>query len=71
MNGSPQCATTNKNPLPPQKPPSLKEAVRMIAKLGGFLCRKGDGEPGAKTIWRGLRRLHDIAQTWKLLSNHR
>ena len=61
------CATINRNPIPPQKPPSLKEAVYMIAKLGGFLCRKGDGNPGVKTIWRGLRRLHDIAQTWKLI----
>ena len=23
----------------------------MIAKLGGFLGRKGDGEPGVKTLW--------------------
>jgi hypothetical protein len=38
----------------------------MIASLGGFLGRKGDGEPGVKTIWLGLRRLHDISQTWKL-----
>ncbi|BAY32775.1 transposase [Nostoc carneum NIES-2107] len=27
----------------------------------------GDGEPGVKTIWLRLRRLHDIAATWKLL----
>ena len=38
----------------------------MIASLGGFLGRKGDGEPGVKTIWLGLRRLHDISETWKL-----
>ncbi|MGI2909824.1 IS4 family transposase, partial [Tolypothrix sp. VBCCA 56010] len=57
----------NKNPIPPKKPPSLRQAVRMIAILGGFLGRKGDGEPGVKTIWRGLQRLHDIAATWKLL----
>ncbi len=58
--------------MPPEKPPSLHEAAAMeaaamIAKLGGFLARKSDGEPGVKTIWRGLRRLHDIASTWKLL----
>ncbi len=46
--------------------PQGREAVRMIASLGGFLGRKGDGEPGVKTIWLGLRRLHDISQTWKL-----
>ena len=54
----------NKNPIPPDKPPSLGNAVRMIATLGGFFGRKSDGEPGVKTIWRGLRRLHDIAATW-------
>ena len=41
-------------------PPTLRDAVRRIARLGGFLGRKGDGEPGVKTLWRGLRRLHDI-----------
>jgi hypothetical protein len=44
----------------PASPPSLREAVRQIARLGGFLARKGDGEPGVKTIWRGLRRLEDF-----------
>ncbi|HUI87078.1 MAG TPA: IS4 family transposase, partial [Anaerolineales bacterium] len=38
-----------------------------IAKLGGFLARKGDGPPGVQTIWRGLNRLSDIAATWRLL----
>ncbi|KAF3883932.1 MULTISPECIES: IS4 family transposase [Nostocales] len=64
------CVTISQNPHPPQTPPSLNEAVRMIAKLGGFLGRTRDGEPGLKTIWRGLKRLHDIAATWKLLKNH-
>jgi Transposase Tn5 dimerisation domain len=52
--------------VPPTEPPSVREAVRMIAPLGGFLARKGDGEPGVKTIWRGLIRLDDIAATWLL-----
>lgn len=52
---------------PPSEPPSLGEAVRMVARLGGFLGRKGDGEPGVKTLWRGLMRLEDIAATWLLL----
>lgn len=59
--------TIHQTPLPPAQPPTLREAVRWIAQLGGFLGRKGDGEPGVKTIWRGLCRLHDIAATWKLL----
>ena len=40
--------------------PSLRAAVRLVAQLGGFLGRKGDGEPGAQTLWRGLQRLDDI-----------
>lgn len=64
------CATINQNPIPPSRPPSLREAIRMIATLGGFLGRRRDGEPGVKTIWRGLRRLHDIAATWELKTNH-
>jgi hypothetical protein len=30
----------------PATEPTLREAVRMVASLGGFLGRKGDGEPG-------------------------
>jgi len=52
---------------PPEEPPSLSQAVRWIAGLGGFLARKSDGEPGVETLWRGLRRLDDIAATWQLL----
>ena len=35
----------------PDKPPTLNEVVRLVARLGGFLARKGDGEPGVKTSW--------------------
>ena len=33
-----------------KKPPTIRQAVRQIAQLGGFLARKGDGEPGLKTL---------------------
>ena len=49
-----------KKPLPKQ-PPRLNEVLRLIARLGGFLGRKGDGEPGVKTIWLGLQRVMDFA----------
>jgi hypothetical protein len=42
-------------------PPKLNEVVRLVAMLGGFLARKGDGEPGVKTIWLGLQRVMDFA----------
>jgi Transposase Tn5 dimerisation domain len=63
------CHVHNCLTLPPV-PPSLHQTVRWIAQLGGFLGRIHDGEPGVKTIWRGLRRLHDIASTWKLLNSN-
>jgi len=50
----------------PEKTPALHEAVRWIAQLGGFLGRKRDGDPGVKTIWRGLRRLADIMIGWTM-----
>jgi hypothetical protein len=51
----------------PQVAPSLGESVLWIAKLGGFLGRKGDGEPGVETLWRGLGKLHEMAATWTLM----
>ncbi len=45
----------SKTPLP-QEPPKLREVIRVIAKLGGFLGRKSDGEPGVKAMWIGLQR---------------
>ncbi len=50
----------------PDQPPSLRQAVRWIAQLGGFLGRKGDGEPGVKVLWRGWQRLQDITATWSI-----
>ena len=46
--------------LPPKDPPSLATMIIDVAKLGGFLGRKGDGFPGAQTIWRGLQRLDGV-----------
>jgi len=35
--------------------------------LGGFLGRKGDGEPGTQTLWLGLQRLDDITAAISLM----
>lgn len=45
----------------PRTPPRLNDVLRLVAMLGGFLGRKGDGEPGVKTIWLGLQRVVDFA----------
>jgi hypothetical protein len=36
---------------------TVREFLRAVASLGGFLCRTSDGEPGWKTIWLGLETL--------------
>jgi len=38
----------------------------LVAQLGGFLRRKGDGEPGAKTLWLGLRDVAAFVQGLRL-----
>jgi hypothetical protein len=45
---------------PPKEPPTLREVIRQIASLGGFLGRKHDGEPGVKSLWLGFARLRDF-----------
>jgi hypothetical protein len=46
----------NKKPVP-KTMPRLNQVIRLIAQRGGFLGRKGDGEPGAKTLWLGLQEI--------------
>jgi hypothetical protein len=60
---------TKNRKWPPHAPaPSLREAIRMTAKLGGFLGRKSDGQPGTETLWRGLLRLDGMTEGWRLAS---
>jgi hypothetical protein len=54
---------------PPQAPPSLREMVRGLAQLGGFLARTGDGEPGIQAIWQGYQRLHEFIYAVKTHRN--
>jgi hypothetical protein len=50
---------------------TIGEFYRELAKLGGFLGRKSDGQPGWITIWRGWQQLYtlvrgaELAQTIK------
>src|SRR3989442_6594004 len=60
-----------RQPVPPdQQPPVLGVAMRMVGALGGHLGRKGDGQPGTKTLWRGLERLAGMTDMYKLLVPH-
>jgi len=47
----------NRTRSDPEKPPSMEEAVRLIARLGGHVGAKSDGPPGLKVIWIGLNKL--------------
>jgi hypothetical protein len=44
----------------PHPAPTIRQVVLWLSRLGGFLARNGDGDPGVRVIWRGLMRLQDI-----------
>lgn len=60
----------SKTPVLEGPPPTLREATRMVASLGGFLGRKGDGDPGTKSLWLGLQRLDDITVAYQIFVPH-
>lgn len=39
---------------------TVKDFWRALARMGGFIGRKSDGEPGWQTIWKGYKRLQDM-----------
>jgi hypothetical protein len=57
----------HRTPTPPATPPTLRQAVRWIAQLGGFLARTSDGEPGPITLWRGFQHLADHTTMYRLM----
>lgn len=50
----------------PSTPPTLVQAVRWIAQLGGFLGRTRDGAPGVTVLWRGFQRLIDLTAMYRV-----
>jgi hypothetical protein len=54
-------------PTPPESPPSLGEAVRWIAQLGGFVGRRRRDQPGAETLWRGFQHLTDLTRMYRIM----
>jgi hypothetical protein len=37
---------------------------REVARIGGFLARTRDGDPGWKTLWEGLMKLENWILAW-------
>jgi len=53
---------------PPATAPPLRQALRWIARLGGFLGRTGDGEPGVQTIWNGFHELIALTDMYRIMN---
>ena len=60
------CCYVHRQTTPPKTAPTVRQAVLWIAQLGGFLARKSDGEPGTKTLWRGLHQLDVMTNMWRI-----
>lgn len=43
----------------PKDPPTIKQAIIWLGKLGGFMNRKSDKLPGTMTLWRGYENLKE------------
>jgi len=50
--------------IPASEVPTLQEMIYLVARLGGWLGRKGDGPPGTQVLWRGFQQLDIITEAW-------
>ena len=57
----------HRQPSPPAAPPTLREAVGWIARLGGHLGRRRDGEPGVTVLWQGFQHLTDLTAMYRIM----
>ena len=48
---------------PTATPPSLGQAVDWIGGVGGFLARRGAGDPGVTALWKGLQASDRISRS--------
>jgi hypothetical protein len=49
--------------------PTVRDVTLALGRLGGHLNRTADGLPGWRTLWRGLQRLHAMAEGAALVLN--
>lgn len=59
----------NQTKFPPKTPPTIFEAVVLLAMMGGFLARKSDGFPGVKVLWNGILKYRTIIGALPYLSH--
>ena len=52
---------------PPSKVPKLNEIIKIIARLGGFLGRASDGDPGPSVMWKGFHSMYEYIKAREVL----
>src|SRR5258705_13823762 len=52
---------------PPAEPPSLEQAVRWMAQLGGLVGRRRRDQPGTATLWRGLQHCMGLTKMSRII----
>lgn len=52
----------------PEEVPNLDTVVKWIGQLGGWIGRKGDGEPGILSIAKGWQRIESGAMMWETMN---
>lgn len=57
-------AYSKKNGIP--VPVTLRDAVRLVARMGGYMGRKNDPEPGHQLLWRGYALLEALVEGFTL-----
>jgi len=48
-------------------PPSLKDVVELLGKIGGHMGRKNDPPPGPECLWKGLEKLRQYVEMGQAL----
>ena len=49
-----------------RQPVLLGDAVRLVARLGGYLGRANDPPPGHQLLWQGYRQLQAMCEGYSL-----
>lgn len=53
-----------RRPVDRTKPPTMRKFMISVAQLGGYINKKSQGDPGSRTIWRGMARFDTIIQAF-------
>lgn len=57
-----------RRPVDRTQPPTTQEFMYSIAQLGGYINKKSQGDPGSKTIWRGMARFDTIVEAFAVFN---